>query len=62
MSVFGRLLNGPCGCHDLLSCLYELNELETHAYFALLGAQGSRMDDLADRLERDRSTVTRAVR
>lgn len=62
MSVFGRLLNGSRGCTDLLACLYELNALETSAYFALHKTGGAKMEDLAAELERDRSTVYRAVK
>lgn len=59
--MFSRLLNGSNGCSDVLSCVYELNTLETAAYFALLEDKGARMEALADELDRDRSTVYRAV-
>lgn len=61
MSMFSRMLNGSRGCHDLLMCLYELNALETAAYFALLRRERAKMEDLAADLERERSTVYRAV-
>lgn len=61
MSVFQRLLNGSRGCTDLLRCVYELNQLETAAYVALLDREGARMEELTDLLDRDRSTVHRAV-
>lgn len=61
MSVFNRMVNGSRGCMDLLACVYELNALESQAYFALVENPGSRMEELADVLDRDRSTVHRAV-
>jgi predicted transcriptional regulator len=61
MSVFHRMLNGSSDCEDLLACVFRLNELEVRAYFALLEHPETRMDELAEALDRDRSTVHRAV-
>ena len=61
MSVFNRMLNGSQRCTDLLACVYELNRLESQAYFRLLEDEGLSLDDLAGLLDRERSTVHRAV-
>lgn len=61
MSAVERMLTGSAGCKDLLACVYGLNELETEAYFRLLAAPGARMTELADALDRDRTTAHRAV-
>lgn len=61
MSVFRRMLNGSSGCQDLLACVFHLNRLETQAYFSLLERPGARMEQIANALDRDRSTAHRAV-
>jgi predicted transcriptional regulator len=60
MSALNRLLCGAGTCEDLLSCVYNLNKLESETYFALL-AGPARMDELAGALRRERSTVYRAL-
>lgn len=61
MSVFQRVLSGSSSCEDLLACVYQLNEVETRAYFALLENPRARVEEIADALDRDRSTANRAV-
>lgn len=61
MSVFHRMLNGSSGCEDLLGCVFQLNDLETAAYFSLLEHPDARMEQIAAALDRDRSTAQRAV-
>lgn len=60
MSALNRILTGTGSCGDLLCCVYNLNRLESDAYFALLSGP-SKMDDLVTALDRERSTVYRAV-
>lgn len=55
------LLAPGASCHDLLSCMFDLNELERAAYVALLQSNEATLDELAERLGRERSTVHRAV-
>lgn len=59
--TFHRLLDGACGAEELLACVFGLNPLETAAYFTLLEHPGARMDEIADELDRERSTAHRAV-
>lgn len=61
MSGFRHMLNGSVGCEDLLAWVYDLNQLETSAYFAILEEPRLRVEQLADALERDRSTAHRAL-
>lgn len=61
MSVFGRMLDGPSGCEELLASIFGLNELETTTYFRLVEDPGMRVERLAEVLDRDRSTAHRAV-
>lgn len=61
MSGFRRMVSGSAGCEDLLAWVYDLNDLETSAYFALLEEPRLRVEQLADALDRDRSTAHRAV-
>ena len=60
MTALNRILCGAGTCEDLLSCVYDLNKLESEAYFALL-AKPAKMDELAAALRRERSTVYRAL-
>lgn len=61
MSVFHRMLNGSSSAEDLLACVFRLSEMEARTYFSLLENPGARIDELADALDRDRSTAHRAV-
>lgn len=61
MASLGVLASGTATCADLLQCVLDLNELERDAYFCLVAAPERTLDDLADRLRRERSTVHRAV-
>ncbi len=61
MSVFQRMLNGSSDPEDLLACVFQLNGLEVEAYFSLLETPDARMEDIAEMLDRDRSTAHRAV-
>lgn len=55
------MLNGSSNPEDLLACVFQLNDLEVQAYFSLLENPDARMEDIAQVLERDRSTAHRAV-
>ncbi len=59
--MFHRMLNGSSDPEDLLACVFHLNDLEITAYFTILEQPDTRMDTLAEELDRDRSTAHRAV-
>lgn len=48
-------------CQDLVQCAFSLNEFEVMVYNKLVEAGPTRADDLADLMNRDRSTVYRAL-
>ena len=45
----------------VMQCVFGIQAHETRTYFALLGAPGSTVMELADRLDRDRSNVNRSL-
>ncbi len=61
MSVLARLLNGSSSSTDILVCMYGLNALETRTYLFLAKRTGCRIETVAQALDRDRSTVYRAL-
>ncbi|MFC6987809.1 helix-turn-helix domain-containing protein [Haloplanus sp. GCM10025708] len=55
-------LERDLGCLDLLGCVYGLNERDQMAFQLLQQTEGGlTVDDIADRLECDRSTAYRSV-
>jgi predicted transcriptional regulator len=48
-------------CQDLVQCAFSLNEFEVMVYNKLVESGPTRADDLADIMNRDRSTVYRAL-
>ncbi|OPY33254.1 MAG: Sugar-specific transcriptional regulator TrmB [Methanomassiliicoccales archaeon PtaU1.Bin124] len=48
-------------CQDLVQCAFSLNEFEVMVYNKLVETGPMRADDLADLMNRDRSTVYRAL-
>ena len=48
-------------CKDLVQCAFNLNEFEVSVYCHLLEMGPSRADDLAQGMDRDRSTVYRSL-
>ncbi|MFB6082346.1 MAG: helix-turn-helix domain-containing protein [Halanaeroarchaeum sp.] len=62
VSALNRDLERDLECEGLLECLYELNDLDRECY-AILSAADERLtiDDIADRVDRERSTAYRSV-
>ncbi|MFB6267150.1 MAG: helix-turn-helix domain-containing protein [Halodesulfurarchaeum sp.] len=57
-----RDLERDLECETLLECLYELNDLDRECYRLLArSAEPLTIDDLADRVDRERSTTYRSV-
>ncbi|QRV16719.1 MarR family transcriptional regulator [Haloterrigena salifodinae] len=46
---------------EVMSCVFGIENHETRTYLVLRQRPGSTIDELADALERDRSTVTRSL-
>lgn len=46
---------------NVMSCVFGIEDHETRTYLALLDLPGSTVEELADALDRDRSTVTRSL-
>lgn len=61
-SALNRDLERDLECEGLLECLYELNDLDREC-FVLLSEAGERLtiDEIADRVDRERSTAYRSV-
>ena len=58
----GDLLDQPePGFRQVMSCVFGIHEHETRTYLALLNQPGSTVEELANRLERDRSNVNRSL-
>lgn len=56
-----QMAAGARSCKDLLRCMYNLSDLDLEVLRLLLEGGPARSEDLADRLERDRSTVYRSL-
>ncbi|MFB6153052.1 MAG: helix-turn-helix domain-containing protein [Halodesulfurarchaeum sp.] len=57
-----RDLERDLECEEFLECLYELNDLDRECYRVLSRSAGSlTIDDLAERVDRERSTTYRSV-
>ncbi|MDB9249706.1 helix-turn-helix domain-containing protein [Halorubrum ezzemoulense] len=55
-------LERDLGCIDLLECIHGLNERDQAVFQALQGVnEGFTVDDVADRLECERSTAYRSI-
>jgi len=62
VEALNRDLERDLECDDLLECLYELNDLDRQIYGHLSGAdEPLTVDELAEAVERERSTVYRSV-
>ena len=59
MVSFSSLIRSKAKCSDLLSCFLDLNELEVRIFYSLLDRGRATLDELADFVSRDRSTVFR---
>lgn len=58
----GDLLEQPePGFHDVLSCVFGIQDHEVRTYVALLDNPGSTVEELAAQMERDRSNVNRSL-
>lgn len=62
VEALNRHLERDLECEDLLECLYELNDLDRRVYRRLSGADDPlTVDELAEEVSRERSTVYRSV-
>ena len=59
MVSFSSLIRSKAKCSDLLSCFLDLNELEVRIFYSLLDRGSATLDDIAETVSRDRSTVFR---
>ena len=48
-------------CNDLLCAVYNLNPVDLEIFYLLAGGDSASLDDLAQRMKRDRSTVHRSL-
>ena len=51
----------PMKCDDAIKCVFNLNKLDLRVYKKLQKLGPSRASDLADQLDRERSTVYRSL-
>ncbi|MDG6997039.1 MAG: MarR family transcriptional regulator [Nitrososphaerota archaeon] len=61
MDPISILTKKSATCEDLILCLYDLSSTEARVFVELIAAGTSTTDDIAAKLERDRSTVHRAL-
>lgn len=63
MRALGELLEGDPGCEKLLELVDGCGELDHEIYLSLLSSDERRsVDEIAETVDRDRSTTYRAVR
>ncbi len=55
------MFSGAATCEDVMQCFFNLNEFEIMIYTRLLKEGPQRSDDLAKKVEKDGSTVYRAL-
>lgn len=55
------LTKSSARCSDLLCCFFDLNDLEARLFYTVAARPGITLDDLAQRVGRDRSTVFRCL-
>jgi predicted transcriptional regulator len=48
-------------CDDVISCVFDFNDLDLNVYRKLKEVEESRADDLAKKLNKERSTVYRSL-
>ncbi|AOW80274.1 TrmB family transcriptional regulator [Halodesulfurarchaeum formicicum] len=62
VEALNRHLERDLECETLLECLYDLNELDRRCFHVLSSADDPlTVDELADTVDRERSTVYRSV-
>ena len=59
MVSLSSLTRSSAKCADLLSCFLDLNDLEVRLFYTVIARSGITLDELADSLGKDRSTVFR---
>ena len=48
-------------CNELLCTIYNLNPVDLEIFYQLAGGKGANLDEIAERVKRDRSTVHRSL-
>ncbi len=61
MTSLMSLTKSSARCSDLLCCFFDLNDLEARLFYTVAARPGITLDDLAQRVGRDRSTVFRCL-
>lgn len=61
MTSLMSLTKSSARCSDLLCCFFDLNDLEAKLFYTVAARPGITLDDLANRVGRDRSTVFRCL-
>ena len=56
-----KMIPSVSNCKDLVQCAFSLSEFEVDVYNQLTDGGPKRADDLADLMDKDRSTVYRAL-
>ena len=57
-----QLIAPPGECRELLQCIFSLNPLEVEVYSILVQEGSLKADEVAKRINRDRSTAYRCLR
>ncbi len=61
MYSLSTLTRSSASCEDLLSCLHNLSPAELDAFYELAIMRTASVDELSERLERDRTTIHRCL-
>ncbi len=56
-----KIIGEVHSCHDLVQCAFSLAEFEVEVYYQLSQSGPLRADELAAKMNKDRSTVYRAL-
>lgn len=56
-----KMLTGSASCEDVMQCFFNLNELEIGLYTIIVNQGPLRLDALAKKVKKDKTTVYRAA-
>lgn len=61
LSIAEMIENDDIVCEDLIECITGSGKLDKEVYFAIMENGGMDLDEIAEKVDRERSTVYRAV-
>ena len=61
LSIAEIIENDDIVCEDLIECITGSGQLDKEVYFAIMEEDGMDLDEIAEKVDRERSTAYRAV-